>query len=440
MIASELLLKIEKFKELIQKLDEANDIGKFLWQLKTEIEAYFKATQFVSVEAKETTRAYFDNLCNELKEKQEAIKNDHIEFANQADAIIEELAIYKTNQFFQNKPEKEAALQLKALIDKAFGFFKNPHWPSKERRNSAWDKFSALRTELKNEEDAYYAQLKEERNLRIATSKKIIDKLIEIVHVCNPETGIEQLPLLLDSFGAILVNLPFEANGMELPNNLLEALMKNALKSKSDIIREAKKFVNNHRVHLVWDDIQRLYTEIDIINELLNKAWALHREEIQKKQEEWEERKKLNAQKREDWVKKQEDYLQVLNERLEKRTNDKLNLEKIVEGKIDYLKRQEIRKENQSQFLEKSKADLDEMTEQLKTAWSESFIERTSQKIEQKKAKIAEVLSEIESLKVKSLGIENDIQEINVKIGILEKGLEETVAKIEEVKKNLASE
>jgi len=440
MIASELLLKIEKFKELIQKLDEANDIGKVLWQLKSEIEAYFKATQFESVEEKDTTRAYFDSLCNELREKQEAIKNDHIEFANQADAIIEELATYKTSQFFQNKPEKEAALQLKALIDKAFGFFKNPHWPSKERRNSAWDKFSALRTELKNEEDAFYAQLKEERNLRIATSKKIIDKLIEIVDACNIETGIEHLPLLLDSFGAILVDLPFDASGMELPNNLQEAAMKNGLKPKSDIIREVKKFVNNYRDYLVWDDIKRLYAEIEIIIAALDKAWALHREEIQKKQEEWEERKKLNAQKREEWVKKQGDYLQVLHERLEKRTVDKLNLEKIVAGKIDYLKRQETRKENQSEYLDKITAELNEMTEQLKTAWSESFKERTSIKIEQKKAKIAEVNSEIEALKEKTSGIETDIQEINVKIGIVEKGIEETVAKIEEVKKNLTSE
>jgi len=437
MTALELQQKIEKFEESINGLNNASFNSKTLWHVKNEINEHFRATTFADADEKKTLWDRFESLSLSLYEKQDAATIEHENFAVEAEEIIKEIEAIIGEGFYINNPEKEAIIKLKGLIEKAFEYFKQSRWPSKERRTKAWDTFNGLREKLRKEEDEFYSTLRVKKAEQTERSHGLSSIIIETIEASHPDVAATILFQLLQQLTEHLISIGFVPEAVDWILTNKEAEPRNPLKMKSESLREVRRLLNENRDDITRDDRQRIYSKLEIVSTELNKAWDLYREEQQKKQEEWEEKKKLGELKRADWIVKQTEFLKVLEEKQEKRTADKANLERILTGKKDFLSRQQTRLQNQVEFLQKMDEDLADMKDKINTAWTETFKERMTEKIAFKEAKIAEVKLDIEDVKGKCSVVEKDIIDITEKIGSIEKSLEDLKLKIEEVKKNL---
>ncbi len=437
MTAAELHLKIEKFDEQIKGFGINNFNGKTLWQMKSEIIEYFRATNFADAEEKQSNWSKFQTLADLLKEKQDTITSENEAFAINAELLIKEIETTIRNGFYSNNPEREAIGDLKAKMDKTFDYFKQPRWPSKERRTAAWDHFSELREKLKQEENEFYTHLREAKAEQVHLSHQLSLVIIETIEASHPDASTNFLYQALQQLTEYLVSIGFAPESVEWILANKEAEPKAPLKMKSEGLKEVRRLLNENQDELTRDDKQRIYAKLEMISAELNKAWDAHREELQKKQEEWEERKKTNEMKRAEWLVKQTDFLKVLTEKLEKRTFDKENLDKILINKKDFHSRQHLRLKNQNEFLAKITEDLADMQEKLNTAWTDNFKERMAEKVTQKETKIAEVKRDISEVTAKLAEVEKDIVEITEKVANIDKSTEELKLKIEEVKKNL---
>jgi hypothetical protein len=437
MTAPELQKKIDKFDELINGFGDASPSSKLLWQIRSEIREYFVITIFESVEEKNAAWERFESLTLLLHEKQDALTIEFEKFADEAERLIKEIESTVGEGFYKNNPEKEAIIQLKSQIDKVFDYFKQARWPSKERRTKAWDEFNIIRERLRKEEDEFYSVLREKKVERAERSLALTSIILETIEACHPDSSTNILYQLLQQLTEHLIGIGFSPESVEWILANKEAEPRAPLKMKSEGLREARRLLNENRDEIMREDKQRIYAKLETISTELNKAWDLHRQEQQKKQEEWEERKKLGEFKKVDWLAKQTEFLKVLDEKLEKRNADKANLERILTSKKDFYARQENRLQNQSAFLEKIMDDLADMQDKINTAWTESFKERLTEKIVYKESKIVEVKTDIEIVKVKLVEVEKDIIDISEKLGSIEKSIEELKLKKEEVSKTL---
>lgn len=437
MTADELRHKIEKFEELVNAFGHDNPNSKTLWQMKGEIIEHFRATHFADAEEKKTTLGTFETIAAALKEKQDIITHENEEFAANAEQLIKEIEALVGEGFYTNHPDKDAIVDLKGKIDKAFESFKQARWPSKERRTAAWEVFNHLKEKIKVEEDAFYTSLREKKNEHIHQSHQLSLVIIETIESCHPDASIHALYESLKQLAVYLVSIGFEPESVEWITVNKEGDPKTPLKMKSEGLREVRRVLNENQDKITREDKHKIFATLEIIGTELNKSWDVHRAEMQKKQEDWEERKKQNEFKRADWLMKQTDFLTVLTEKLEKRSADKINLERILTNKKEFHGRQQARLQNQHEFLKKIAEDLADMQEKLETAWTDSFKERMVEKITQKEIKIAEVKKDIEEVTLKLVEVEKDILDITEKIVGVDKNNEELKLKIEEVKKNL---
>jgi len=439
MTVTELQQKIDRFKELIDGFGQLSLNGKVLWQLKIELNEYFKGTSFADATETEKLLAEYHSLSELLKEKQEIINKENEGFAIDAEQQINKLTEIIGEGFYKDNPEKEAIAALKGLINEIYELFKQTRWPSKEKRTALWEQFSTLRESLKKEEDDFYNALKQQRAERAERSEGITSKIIEAVKACDPSGTNDLLSKQIVTLKEHLSAVGFTEVQGTIKDINEEDINRNSLKPKSETLRDIRRFTIDNRDDLVKDDKQRIFTVVDSINLLLNKAWDEYREAAQKKQEDWEERRKTLEAKRQEWEVKQKEFLKTLEERLEKKIADKTNLEKIVDNKKEFLGRQKARFVNQQDFVKKITEDLLDMEEKLQTAWSDNFKERMTEKVEQKKTKIAEVNADIAVVTFKIVEVEKDIEEILKKIEIIEKSTNEMKIKAEEIKNSLSS-
>ena len=437
MTTLELQQKIDKFDELIKGFGDESFNSKILWQMKSEISEHFRGTMFADADEKKTAWDRFESLAQSLKDKQDAVTLDNEKFAEEAEQLVNRIVEIIGEGFYINNPEKEAITELKGLIEKAFDYFKQSRWPSKERRTKVWDNFNGVREKLRKEEDSFYSVLREKKVAQTERSHQLSSIILETIDACHPDSSTTILFQLLQQLTAHLISIGFTEESVAWILVNKEAEPRTPLKMKSEGLREVRKLLNENREDITRDDKQRIYAKLEEISTELNKAWDIHREEQQKKQAEWEERKKLGEVKRADWLKKQGDFLKVLEEKLEKRTSDKVNLERILVSKKDFLTRQQGRLQNQIGFLQKIREDLADMQEKINTAWTDTFKERMTEKIAFKETKIIEVSTDIEEVKVKITDVEKDVIDITEKLANIDKSVEELAQKIEEVKKNL---
>lgn len=437
MTADDFRHKIEKFDELIKAFGHDSPNSKTLWQMKGEITEHFRAAIFLNADEKQTTLGMFETLVSTLKEKQDVITHENEEFATNAEAVIKEIEELVEMGFYANHPNNDAITSLKSKIDNAFESFKQARWPSKERRTVAWDTFYRLREKIKLEEDVFYTSLREKKNEHLHQSHQLTLVIIETIESCHPDATTNALYESLKQLTVYLISVGFTPELVEWIIANKEAEPKTPLKMKSEGLREIRRVLNENQDEITREDKHKIFATLEIISTELNKAWDLHRIEMQKKQEDWEERKKQNEFKRAEWLVKQTDFLTVLTEKLEKRSSDKVNLERILTNKKEFHSRQQARLQNQHEFLKKIIEDLADMQEKLNTAWTDSFKERMTEKIIQKELKIAEVKKDIEDVTIKLVEVEKDITDITEKVTGVDKNNEELKQKIEEVKKNL---
>lgn len=437
MTSSELNNKINGFSDLLDDLGESNFNSSQLWQMQKEIFQDFKETDFYDRAGRQECWLKFQELLDSLRRKQQNINNDNEKFADEADRMIGKLNDSLAGGLFSKELGKEDFSDCRALSFETFEFIKRNRWPSKERRIAAWDKFNGLRDKLRKEEDNYYSNIRQKIAKRNDHSQELTAKIIHTIDACHPDSPLEDLMELLGKLVLYLTGIGFVMDAVDWLLGIKEEKQKNPLKVKSEALRDVRKFINENRDEITREDKQKIYTRLDIVQADLNSAWEHYKAELKNKQAEWEDRKKRNEQKKNDWERNQREFLSKLENRLENQITFKNKLEKIYDNQKEFLGKLEKRLDNQQDYLRTLNDQLDDLEEKYSSAWNDSFKDKVSDWIDNKKSKISEVENDIDSIEEKIRDVKNSIDEISVKISEVEKSIEEIENKIEEVRGKL---
>jgi len=165
--------KLETFNNLIQELGTGNFTSKELWQRQKEIAENFKAAQFETVELKDAANQKFQQLINQLKEKENQLAATNEKFCEDAELLILQMEQLFAKHTDTTPLSKDDFAELRKLSNQAFEYFKLPRWSTKERRTNAWDKYSNIRNAVKDKEDELYAKVREEKRNKFLNHLKL---------------------------------------------------------------------------------------------------------------------------------------------------------------------------------------------------------------------------------------------------------------------------
>ncbi len=438
----ELQERIKKFGNQVEEFNETSQNGGTLWQMKNEIADYLRAAVFPSINEKEAIVAELESHAEKLRLKQASMVPLKNEVADEAEVLIENLRITIEDGFYAKLPNKESVSQLKVTIDEIYNCFKNGAWPNKQRRANAWENFSAIKNRIKEEEDKYFVAIREKRSEHSKQSQLIAEELIAIVQTAHPDVAIEPLIDLQSKVGTYLVQFGFTEEALNWLLIIPSDFAQKPLKAKSEIIRGVRKFVIDHKESMIWEDKQRIFDTIDLVSEAMDAAWEQQRIESQKKKEEWEERKKMQAikqqereQKQKEWEAKQKAFLKVLTDKLEKRLQDKKTLEQIIQAKKEYISRMEGRITNHQAYLKTCEDDVLDIEDKLQTAWTVDFRDKMVEKLAKRKEKISSIKTEMETFKKNIQSATKDQEQLSIKLTYVDKSIDEIQAKQAEVTK-----
>jgi prefoldin subunit 5 len=432
--------KLETFSNLIQELGTGNFTGKELWQRQKEIAENFKAAQFETTELKEAAQQKFQQLINQLKEKENQLEAVNEKFCEEAELLIVQMEQLFAEHSDETPLSKDDFAELRKLSNQAFEYFKLPRWSTKDRRTTAWDKYSNIRNAVKDKEDELYTKAREEKTKQISQSLEITEKLCVVVNACHPSVDINELLSFANRFHQFLQ----EGNLTELntPWHLIEKPedVKYSLRCRTETLNDVRTFINNYRDYLTREHKGQIFENIDALKLDLNKAWETHKEDQQKRQEEWEVKKRERDEKRIEWNKKQQDFLKMLEGRLENQIAYKSKQESYLQSQKEYAARFENRIPQQQDYIKKLVEQVIDLEKKYATAWTDSFKTKVEEWITEKKEKIASVEEDIEVLKGKIADINKKAEELPNKIKELDDSIGEIKSKIEEVKEKLQND
>lgn len=432
--------KLETFNNLIIELGSANYTSKELWQRQKEIAENFKAAQFETTELKEAAQQKFQQSINQLKEKENQLEAANERFCEEAELLIVQMEQSFAKHSDVTPLSKDDFAELRKLSNQAFEYFKLPRWSTKDRRTSAWDKYSNIRNAVKDKEDELYAKAREEKTKQISQSLEITEKLCVVVNACHPSVDINELLNFVNRFHQFLQ----EGNLAELntPWHLIEKPedIKYSLRCRTETLNDVRNFINNYRDYLTREHKGQIFANIDALKLDLNKAWETHKEDQQKRQEEWEIKKKERDEKRLEWNKKQQDFLRMLEGRLENQIAYKAKQESYLQSQKEYSARFESRIPQQQDYIKKLVEQVIDLEKKYATAWTDSFKTKVEEWITEKKERIASVEEDIEVLKGKIADINKKAEELPNKIKELDDSIVEIKSKIEEVKEKLKND
>ena len=437
MTVTELQNNIDTYSALISDFGKTSFDSRPIWSLKNEIFENFKETDFTDRNERQELWNIFQQHSTELKERQNAVNKENEQFAEDAEKRIGKIHDLLDEGVFRKEYKKEEFAEIKDLIGGTFEFIKQSRWPNKERREKAWAMFNQCRDDLRRKEDEHYSKLREKINKRNEHSEELTEKILQTIDACDPDSDIDDLIRISAKFLAFLTPIGYIATGFdflfkafEIGIGLEKEKPKSPLKLKSDAIREVRKFIADNKDDITREDKQKIYATLDEINEKLDVAWTEHKEEIERRKEERQQKQKA-------WEQNQREFLSKLEARLDSQISFKEKLEKRLENQEEFLIKMEKVLENQEEFLEKLKGQLEKLEDDYSEAWSDSFRDRVSEWIDSKKDKIKEVEDDIESIELKIADVKTNIRELLDKIREVENSIDEIERKIDEVKGKL---
>ena len=439
MTALDIDKKLETFGKLIQEFGVGTFPAKEVWQRQKEIAENFKAVQFDDVETKEAALEKFQKLIQLMKEKENEAESANEKFAVEAEQLIILMEEIVANQTEETPLDKSDFQEFRKLSNQAFEYFKVSRWPNKERRTTAWEKYSSFRNLIKDKEDGIYAKEREDRSKLISQSLEITEKLCVVVDACHPKNEITELANLVSRFHQFLHDASMTDHAawylIDKPDDI-----KYSLKVRTATLNDVRNFINHYKDHLTREHKGQIFANIDSLKEDLNKAWENHKEEQQKRQEEWEIKKKERDEKRIEWLKNQQHFLVMLEKRLENQIAYKEKQEKYLQSQKEYAERFENRIKQQYDYIDKLKEQQVDLEKKHATAWTDSFREKVEEWMKEKNEKIEAIIKDIEVLKGKITDINKHVEELPSKIQELTTSIEEIKSKIEEVKEKLAND
>lgn len=423
MTATELLNSINRFDKLLDDFDTSNPDSRELWRLRKEIFAGFKEVRFDEKYERQNAWENFTSLADTLREKQNLVNKENEKFAEEANRKIESLDNSINGGFFGKDLGKEDFAELRQKMNEAFEIIKQHRWPSKEVKNTAWEKFNSLREQLKEKENNFYGNIREKITKRIDHSSELTDKILNTIDACDPDSPLEGLLDLLGKLALYAIGIGFLFDFFDWLTGSKNDKPENPLRIKSQSLKDIRKFINDNKDDITREDKQKIFSRLDTVQSDLNRAWDDYKEQKESKKHEWE--------------RKQREFLAKLESRLANQIAFKNKLEGIEEKQQNFLDKLEKRLTNQQDYLKKQEDRLEDLEDKYNDAYSDSFRDKVSGWIEEAKEKISEIENDIEQLEEKIREVENDIEELPDKITNLENDIEELEEKIEEIRRKL---
>lgn len=434
MTITELQETIEKVQGQLIAGNIASLDSRALSTMRKELFENFKLTSFANSQERQEKWTSLQLLLDSLKERQAILDKENEKFAEEAEAkiaAIKELICDETSGKVFTKEDIEA---IKKQIAETGEFIRQSNWPNKERRTAAWDTFKEYREAIRLKEDNYYNQLREERTKLTEQSSSLTQAVLYAIRACHPDAAAEKLSDIAVTIAA-LTN-PVLKNEVETSEKE-ESRSQNPLKTKSEGLRDLRKFVIDNRDGITREDKNRIFAAIDEVQEDLDKAWAVHKEELQQKREAWEERQKEREVKHEEWKQKQNEFLLKLEDRLAKQYAFKEKLAVVYEKQNAFWEKLEKRIINQQDYIQQINAQLNDLEDKYAVTSDSKYREKLSEWIKGKYTKIEEVETDIKDMEEKIVDAKKNIEELPGRISEVEKSIEDIQQKITEVKQNL---
>ncbi len=438
MTITELQGTITKIQEQLNSATADSLDSRALSAMRKELFENFKITGFTNNQERQEKWTSLQLLLDALKEKQAIQDKEDEKFAVEAETKIAAVKTALGDETNTRPLSKEDIEALKKQIAETGEFIRQSNWPNKERRTEAWEKFKTYREALRLKEDVFYNQLREERNRLTEQSSSLTQAVLYAIRACHPDAAAEKLSELGATIHALTnpeIIHTDEPDQHSISKEAAKAL--NPLKIKSEGLRDLRKFVIENRDGITREDKQRIFAAIDEVQEDLDKAWTLHKEELQQKKEAWEERKKEREIKHAEWELKQKDFLARLEDRLAKQYAFKEKLAVVYEKQNSFWERLEKRILNQQDYIQQIQVQLNDLEDKYAMASDSKYREKISEWIKGKYAKIEEVETDIKDMEEKITDAKKNIEELPGRMNELDKSIEEIQNKILEVKQNL---
>lgn len=432
--------KLESFNNLIQEFGKSTFSSRDIWNRKKEIDENFKAAQFESTDEKEKTISHFQQLVSQIEQKEKEVEIANEEFSAKGEALVKTFDEQRKLILSKEVFDREDYKNLRYQANEIFEYFKQQRWASKERRTTAWDIYNNARNLIKDKEDEVMSKERDERNKLSSQSLEITEKVCVVVNACHPSISAEDLQNYVIKFNNFL-----QENNLQNENCkwfLIEKPedVKLSLKSRSETINDVRNFVMLFKDNILREHKSQIYASIDALKDDLNKAWEQLKIDQQKRQEEWEIKKKERDEKRIEWNKKQQEFLAFLEKRLENQISYKAKQESYLQSQKEFAQRFENRIPAQQAYIKKLIEQVIDLEKKHATAWTDSFKTKVEEWITEKKEKIANVEADIEVLKSKVADINKNISEFPKRIEELDNSIKEISDKIVEVKTKLEND
>jgi hypothetical protein len=433
MTITELQNTIEKIQEQLSAGNVASLDSRALSIMRKELFENFKLTSFANSQERQEKWASLQLLLDSLKERQTVLDKQNEEFAKDAEAKIDAIKETLGDGTVEKTFSKEELETLKKQISETGEFIRQSNWPNKERRTTAWDRFKEYREAVRLKEDFFYNQLREERIKLTEQSSSLTQAVLYAIRSCHPDSAAENFADIPGMIAALSNTNEPQQSSIDKE----ETKSQNPLKIKSEGLRDLRKFVIENRDGITREDKQRIFTAIDEVQEELDKAWSIHKEELQQKREEWEERQKQREQKHAEWEQKQKEFLDRLEDRLAKQYAFKEKLAVVYEKQNAFWERLEKRIINQQDYIQQINTQLNELEDKYAMTSDSKYREKLSEWIKGKYSKIEEVETDIKDMEEKITDAKKNIEDLPGRISEVGKSIEEIQQKITEVKQNL---
>lgn len=439
-------MTLTELKETIEKIqvqlkdDAAGTLdSRAVSAMRKELFENFKLTGFANSQERQENWNQLQLLLDALKARQSVLDKESEKFAAEAEAQIDKVKEALGDEANPVLLSKEEIEVLKKQVSDTAEFIRQSNWPNRERRTAAWDRFKTYRETLREKEDAFYNQLREERTRLTEQSSSLTQAVLYAIRACHPAAEAEKLSDITATIAA-LSNVV--VNNTEAPQQNISAeenKAQNPLKTKSEGLRDLRKFVIGNRDGITREDKQRIFAAIDEVQEELDKAWAVYKEELDQKKAAWEERQKEREIKHAEWKQKQNEFLAKLEDRLAKQYAFKEKLAVVYEKQNAFWERLEKRIVSQQDYIQQIHVQLNELEDKYAVTTDSKYREKLSEWIKGKYSKIEEVETDIKDMGVKIDDAKKNIEDLPGRMAEVDKSIEEIQQKITEVKQNLQS-
>lgn len=439
MTITELKETIEKIQVQLKDSNAQSLDSRAVSAMRKELFENFKLTGFANSQERQENWNLLQLLLDALKERQAVLDKESEKFAAEAEAQIDKIKEALGDEATPFELSKEAIDLLKKQVSETAEFIRQNNWPDRERRTAAWDRFKEYRDALKAREDAFYDQIREERTKLAEQSSSLTQAVLYAIRACHPTAAAEKLSDITATIAALSNAVVNNAEASQQSNNAEDNKAQNPLKIKSEGLRDLRKFVIGNRDGITREDKQRIFAAIDEVQEELDKAWAVYKEELKLKKAAWEERQKEREQKHAEWEHKQTAFLAKLEDRLAKQYAFKEKLAVVYEKQNAFWERLEKRIINQQDYILQVHVQLNELEDKYAVTADSKYREKISEWIKGKYSKIEEVETDIKDMEVKITDARKNIEDLPGHMAEVDKSIEEIQLKITEVKQNLQS-